>query len=69
MPLLKILVYLGVLILGCELDDYKHVVWMSHGDQAVQVPNGFQAVARSKYFIDLLCLLFLFCDVSGAEKA
>ena len=69
MPSLKILVFLRVLILGCEPADDKHVVWMSHEDQAVQVPNGFQAVARSKYFIHLFCLLFLLYDFSGAEKA
>lgn len=25
----------------------QQVVWMSHGDEAVELPNGFEVVARS----------------------
>lgn len=35
-------------LFDCRKTGGKQVVWMSHGDEAVRLPNGFQVVARSQ---------------------
>lgn len=34
-------------LFGGKRDGDKQVVWMSHGDEAVRLPEGFEVVARS----------------------
>ena len=39
-----------------EEQDHAQLVWMSHGDKAVQLPPGFQPVATSEQVAPLLLL-------------
>ncbi|GJX23117.1 hypothetical protein Tco_0227562 [Tanacetum coccineum] len=46
------------MLLGGKCVGHKHVVWMSHGNEAIKTPNGYEAVARSEHdaFTNFKCV-------------
>lgn len=42
--------------------DHAQMVWMSHGDKATRLPDGFQAVATSEKVSTLQCFSLYFED-------